>query len=628
MDDVQTRAALLERQEQRVQRRMVKLNALNSKNNQLSLLIIGTGVVAFASSINIVGWLGLLAVVVAGVGFWLVARANGRIRRSFLLCQTWSKLLAMQLARLQLRWDALPSVPARSEEDEEHPFDNDLDLSGERSLHRLLNTAVSFDGMMRLRDWLLERVPNLEEIRTRQALVRELIPMTRFRDKLMLFSLFATRVSSEPLDGERLVTWLDTQAAIKQPFSTFLIAMILAALFYLSLILYVLKFISPLFVIVAIILCAAWYLLKRNEQLHLTQDMDYQRYAFGQLRQIFEYLEKYPYAKQSRLKSLCEPFYLHGDRCPSILLKKMGKIMERTTFARSTEGWFFLNIFIPIGAYTAYQLDKNKALVTEYLPIWLDVWYELEALSSLANFAYLHPDYTFPELVVGKKQEQLAVFEATALGHPLINEEKKVTNDFQLDHLGEIMLITGSNMAGKSTFLRTLGINLCLAYAGGVVNASRLRLSLFEIYACIRVTDSLADGYSYFYAEVKRLKGLLTEFERGTEYPLFFLIDEIFKGTNNYERLIGSEAYIRALVGKNCVGAISTHDLELVKLSESLTDIKNYHFREDVINGHMVFDYILRSGPSPTRNALKIMQMEGLPVKWDATPSVFETPTS
>jgi len=169
-------------------------------------------------------------------------------------------------------------------------------------------------------------------------------------------------------------------------------------------------------------------------------------------------------------------------------------------------------------------------------------------------------------------------------------------------------------MSGKSTFLRTLGVNLCLAYAGAPVDASSFQTTLFRLFTCIRVSDSVTDGYSYFYAEVKRLKALLVELEQPDGFPLFFLIDEIFKGTNNRERLIGSRAYIKALVGRNCIGVISTHDLELVKLADSIPQVTNAHFREEVIDTHMVFDYLLRPGPSPTTNALKIMQMEGLPV--------------
>jgi DNA mismatch repair ATPase MutS len=210
--------------------------------------------------------------------------------------------------------------------------------------------------------------------------------------------------------------------------------------------------------------------------------------------------------------------------------------------------------------------------------------------------------------------QQRAMFEGVALGHPLIPVEKKVTNSFTLNERGEIVIITGSNMAGKSTFLRTLGINLCLAYAGGPVNAERLQLSLFRLFTCIRVTDSVTEGYSYFYAEVRRLRALLSAVALPDQPPLFFLVDEIFKGTNNRERLIGSRSFVKALVGRNCVGLISTHDLDLVKLADDVAQVRNNHFREDVMDGQMVFDYVLREGPCPTTNALKIMEMEGLPI--------------
>jgi DNA mismatch repair ATPase MutS len=218
-------------------------------------------------------------------------------------------------------------------------------------------------------------------------------------------------------------------------------------------------------------------------------------------------------------------------------------------------------------------------------------------------------------VLTGEASSQHLPFQASALGHPLIAEEKKVTNDFATNNLGEIDLITGSNMSGKSTFLRTLGINLCLAFAGGPVNASGLQTSPFRLFTCIKISDSVTESYSYFYAEVRRLKALLSAVEASNPLPLFFLIDEIFKGTNNRERRLGSEAYISALAGRNCLGIITTHDLDLVKLADKLPELKNYHFKEDIINGRMVFDYILRPGPSPTTNALKIMQMEGLPVE-------------
>ena len=246
------------------------------------------------------------------------------------------------------------------------------------------------------------------------------------------------------------------------------------------------------------------------------------------------------------------------------------------------------------------------------LPLWLNTFYELEALISLSTFAYLNPDYEFPEIEVEKKQFPL--LEAKGLGHPLIPPDQKILNDFSINKTGEIVIVTGSNMSGKSTFLRTVGINLCLAFAGGPVNASCFQVVSFRLFTCIKVSDSVTEGFSYFYAEVKRLKLLLDNLQSKHVFPLLFLIDEIFRGTNNKERLTGSRSYVRATTGVNGIGIIATHDLELIKLEDESGGIRNVHFREDVKNGKMVFDYLLHSGPCPTTNALKIMKMEGLPV--------------
>jgi DNA mismatch repair ATPase MutS len=170
-------------------------------------------------------------------------------------------------------------------------------------------------------------------------------------------------------------------------------------------------------------------------------------------------------------------------------------------------------------------------------------------------------------------------------------------------------------MAGKSTFLRTIGVNLCLAYAGATVNADRLETSLFRLFTCIKVSDSVQDGLSYFYAEVKRLQALLAAAKADDSLPVLFLIDEIFRGTNSRERLIGSRSYIRELAKGSSVGLVATHDLELIKLADEIEGVTNLHFREEVSNGRMVFDYRLRPGPCPTTNALTIMRLEGLPVE-------------
>jgi DNA mismatch repair ATPase MutS len=183
-----------------------------------------------------------------------------------------------------------------------------------------------------------------------------------------------------------------------------------------------------------------------------------------------------------------------------------------------------------------------------------------------------------------------------------------------LSGLGRIHLITGSNMSGKSTFLRTVGINLCLAQAGAPVCAATFEWSRNRLACCIRVNDSLDAGLSYFYAEVKRLKVILDATADRAAPPVLFLIDEIFKGTNNRERLIGSQAYIKALSLGNGFGLVSTHDLELTDLEKDIPSLTNEHFQETLSAGALSFDYQLRPGPCPTTNALRIMELEGLPI--------------
>jgi len=281
-----------------------------------------------------------------------------------------------------------------------------------------------------------------------------------------------------------------------------------------------------------------------------------------------------------------------------------------------------LNLVLPWDIFFAFLADRFRHQIAQLLPAWLQTLQKLEGLISLANFAYLNPNYTFPEITPHTKP----VLHAQALGHPMIPPDQKVCNDFTIQETGGMVIITGSNMAGKSTFVKTVGANLCLAYAGGPVNAQTLHTIPFRLFSCIRISDSIPDGYSYFYAEVKRLKELLGELKAESGWPLLYLIDEIFRGTNNRERLIGSRAYLHALVGQNGTGLLATHDLELANLAEQYPQVRNIHFRDHISDGKLVFDYTIRPGPCPTTNALKIMEMEGLPVEVPSRPPVDDQP--
>ncbi len=609
----------IERLEGQIRRAQRHIDALTPRSNYFSwtrvAVFFGGVVLSVLLLVVFAWWVALPAFVLAMIAFGILAHFHGQIDRSIARHKRWTYIKSAHIARMRLDWEHIPSAYS-ADLQEGHPFEYDLDITGPRSIHRLLNTAISREGSLRLRNWLLSTTPDLEVVRKRQALVDELVPMTRFRDRLILNSVVAASRSAEELEGKRLLNWLHQQdrSVLLRPLFLFS-----AAFNILTVLLFILSFFTPTLPPLwyySLLLSLLFFFSTGDRRGHMFEDATYLRYAFATLSLIFSYLETYPYGKNAHLKLLCAPLFQDRSSGPSALLKGTARIASLATLKNNGLLWLIVNALVPWDFYCAYRLSQYKAQLADRLPVWLDSWFELEALCSLAAFAYLNPEYVVPEVVSldDAQRGDGALFSGHALGHPLIPVEKKVTNDFAMDKLGEVVILTGSNMAGKSTFLRTLGVNLCLAYAGASVNAASFHAGLFRLYTCIRVTDSVTDGYSYFYAEVKRLRGLLDALDLPAEPPLFFLIDEIFKGTNNRERLIGSRSFVRALVGHNCVGAISTHDLELVSLADTLQQVKNYHFREDVIDGRMVFDYILRSGPSPTTNALKIMAMEGLPI--------------
>ena len=614
LTEKQTRSLALERQIKRLQKRIAILDHQSNRIGWTRVAIFFTGALLSILVYFLVGWwLLLISVVFTLTIFSVVAYFHGRINRSITRHKIWMQIKSTHIARINLDWDSIPPEPF-TEPPENHPFSSDLDITGKHSLHRLINTAILSEGSQRLQDWLLNTTPDLQVIRKRQALIQELTPLTIFRDKLLMKSLLSSKNASNTWEREKLLNWLNNQPTSKSLLPFLFVSLCLSVL---TITLFALNIfnIIPQYWVMMLLLTMLFLFVTNNQRGDLFENAYQLRDAFAQLSLIFEYLETFRYGKNLNLKALCEPFHQDREHRPSPLLKKIARVASASTLQKNILLWIIVNVLVPWDFYFAYRFNQYKSQLATQLPLWLDIWLELEALNSLANFAYLNPEYLLPEIVLCQNQDNQTIpFRACELGHPLIPVNQKVVNDFSIHKLGEIDIITGSNMSGKSTFLRTLGINLCLAYAGAPVNASLFQTSLFRVYTCIRINDSVTEGYSYFYAEVKRLRALLTEVESDNKMPLFFLIDEIFKGTNNRERRIGSESYISALVGQNCLGVISTHDLELVTLEEKLRDIRNYHFREDVLDGQMVFDYQLREGPCPTTNALKIMQLEGLPV--------------
>ena len=561
------------------------------------------------------GWLAALCAVVWLLLFGISVYAHRRVKRGIERHRLWLQIKSAQVARARLAWDQIPSS-FHHQPDPEHPFEADLDLTGKRSLHHLLDTAVSYEGSQRLRTWLTAPIPDPELAIRRQQVVRELTPLHLFRDKMVLNAMEAAG-ARKTWKANQLLEWLQTSDTSGAPRRWLILFGAWVALNALLLAANLLGWLPPWWQITLAAYLGLWLLWSRTMEAAADQATALEG-ALRQLRAVFALLEAFSYRGTPHLRALCGP-YLDRVHRPSRYLSRITRVVAAIGLRENPLLRLILNALLPWDAYLAYRLNQTKADLGDRGTAWMDVWFELEALASLANFGYLNPAYSFPAMITGEGQRSAVPFDAQGLGHPLISDEEKACNDFSVSELGQVTVITGSNMAGKSVFLKTVGVNLSLAYAGGPVDAQRLQTVPFRIFTSMGISDSVTDGISFFYAEVRRLKALLAELERDHPLPLLFCIDEIFRGTNNRERLIGSRAYVRALTGKHGLGFIATHDLELAKLAGELAQVINYHFRDQVVDGRMVFDYFLQPGPCPTTNALRIMQLEGLPVQGSLT---------
>jgi hypothetical protein len=566
----------------------------------------------------------LLTIVAAA--FVAVAVVHRRIDHGIERARAWLRLQREQQARRELNWDGLPPA-APGLFPPHHPFAGDLDLEGPASLHRLLDFTVSLRGSALLASWLGNGSPEVGDVIPRQRLVRALVPARHFREHLRLeFDL----VSRDKLDGDAFLAWLRT-ARIPPVIRVLLPLMsVLAAVNLLLFAGWGMGQLGPWFLLGVFIYSALYFRFAGVREAFLAAAVRLDD-ELGRLKTVFRFLEEYRYGASEELRSLVAPFLDPRDR-PSRHIRRVLRDVVAAGLTMNPVMMVLLNLPLPWDFLFAARLERERARLERLLPGWLDALQRLEALQSLANFGWLHPQYSFPDIVeehgsatrdntdagtvepVGHPDDDMPLLAAVAMGHPLIPHVSRVSNDFSIDRIGRVYLVTGSNMSGKSTFLRTVGVNLVLAYAGGPVAARALRTRIFRVQSCIQISDSLREGVSYFYAEVRRLRELLEATKRPDGRPVLFLIDEIFKGTNNIERNIGAAAYVEALAGGGGCGMVSTHDIDLTRLADTLPDVVNLHFREHVVDDRMVFDYVLREGPCPTTNALTIMRLEGLPV--------------
>lgn len=632
------RVNFLERMIEKLQRRSVFLETISRRYwKARRLLFVGCSLLALFACGFSGNKAGIALASVSLAVFLLVAFYHRKVQQSLTRTALMLEIKRVQLARIRLDWDLLPSSAGYQDEEKHesrqetaHPFESDLDITGERSLLRLLDSSVTTEGSQRLRSWLLSTTPEPLVIEKRQSLVRELSGHALFRDKLQLLSAVASKDAktsgrkdqtgqSSRWKSAMLVEWIIQGVNEK---SLRLIVTVLGILAILNIILILLAGLSLIPHVWPIVFVIYLSVMIANQSRIATawgelQDLEN---VLSRFKTVFQYLETRSFKNTPGLAEICSPFS-DKEKSPSVEARKLERLTAALGLRTNALLWLLVNGLVPWDFYFTYRLELIKKDLVQLFPSWLNAWYELEALNSLANFTYLNPAYVFPTILplaagvsLDNRQSGIAnALNARELCHPLLKPGVKVCNDFNLGQHQKIVVLTGSNMAGKSTFLRAVGVNLCLAYAGAPVNAASLQTSLFRVFTCIKVSDSVQDGLSYFYAEVKRLKALLTATEPDDPVQVLFLIDEIFRGTNSRERRIGSRAYLRTLLQRKMVGLVATHDLELVKLADELSAVANFHFREEVRDGRMAFDYKLRPGPCPTTNALQIMRLEGLP---------------
>jgi len=498
--------------------------------------------------------------------------------------------------RLDGRWAGKGCDGARFLED--HPYARDLDLFGRASLFELLDTARTEAGEETLAGWLRRGAP-VDEVRARQAAVDELRPMIDFREELSVLA------SETPVARTGvLAAWA---AGVPTGFPVW-VRVVFASCAVATITLFVAAATGAASVHILLpwlLVPSAIGLIWRRQVRRVLARADAPERELVLLSALLERIERESFAS-ARLTALRDALAT-GDVMPS---RRIAALARLVSWADSTRNQLFapIALVLMLRSQLAAAIDRWHARYGPGVGEWLRVVGELEALAALATYAYEHPSDPFPTFVDGP------LFDATALRHPFLSDASSVPNDVRIGGSGpRVLIVSGSNMSGKSTLLRAIGVNVVLAQAGAPVRAVSLRLSPLAIGATLRLEDSLQAGRSRFYAEILRIRDIV-ELARGP-VPALFLLDEILHGTNSYDRRIGAEAIIGALVGAGAIGLVTTHDLALTELVPSLGAAgANVHFEDRLENGAMVFDYRMRPGVVEHSNALALMRAVGLEV--------------
>lgn len=585
------RLSLTEGQLQQVKKQIFRISML-----RLALFIAGiAGLYFFYNQTTLL----IVCICLTFLPLFILVKIHNRffIRKEWL--ETQARIIQEELQALSGDYSSFED--GKEYVNPEHPYSFDLDIFGRRSLFQSINRTCTFFGKVRLAEWLQNHLHEKTSIEKRQEMTREISEHTLFREQFRVAGLVHHGQSS---DGEKIQAW--SQSPAQYLHAGWVKAFIWGVPVINSLLLITSlagwTSFSWLGLSFGIFLVLSFGIIKRATYIQETYGK--------QLKSLNGYARLIALAKAEEWKSagmqeLMERFNLNGQS-PVQALQQLSKELDRLDLRNNQFLYVLLEGSIFFQLQEIVRIERWKVRYGQHISEWLETVGELDALCSLGTFAYNHPQYTYPELT-----EKPFCFLATQMGHPLMPASQCVKNDATIPSRPFFLIITGANMAGKSTYLRTIGVNYLLACIGAPVCCERLRLHPNQLITSLRTSDSLSDNESYFFAELKRLKRIIDLLNQGQQ--LFIILDEILKGTNSMDKQKGSFDLIRQFMQLKANGIIATHDLLLGSLIKQFPEeIRNYCFEADIKENELTFSYKLREGVAQNMNACFLMKKMGI----------------
>jgi hypothetical protein len=565
---------------------------------------IGTGRLALGVAVLVVAWVVLFERALAPV--WLLVPVaafvalvlyHASVRRKRVSAERAADYYRHGIARIEDRWSGLGERGERFGATD-HIYAADLDLFGAGSLFQLLSVARTRMGEDTLARWLLAPAASAT-IQERHESIVDLRERLDLREEMAVLGE-DSRVGVNP---QSLLAWAESPNQLSQSW-LLAVALLLPALAIAAALFWHYKGFATPFVLVVLVESAVAYFVKRplSDAIYGTESAFHDLKLFSAL---LVRIERNEFAAPP-LQELVRRLSSHTLPA-SATLGRLARVIDFSD-ARSNPLLRLLDVPLLYSLHVALAAERWRGTHGKVIRQWVDALGEFEALSSLAAYSHEHPADPFPEFTDGP-----AAFVATDLGHPLIPGAKCVRNSVSIAGTTRMLLVSGSNMSGKSTLLRTVGINTVLAMAGAPVRARSLRLTPLQVGASIRVNDSLHEGSSRFYAEITRLREIYALLGAGP--ALLFLLDELLQGTNSKDRLTGAEGIVRAFVAAGAIGLVSTHDLALTDIGGlPAGTLRNVHFQDEISEGQMRFDFTLRDGVVTKSNGIELMRAIGLKV--------------